>query len=832
MVLINPNSSKEHSGNNKKTDYKREYNQTYFSGRFKKGRFERNNYFETKFKPLKAIRNDQSQLAFKGLNFVEGARNLRRAITEKEIKPADNILRELGEMLDIERINGLMHLRGFVSRAVNPVTGQKLGKEGLYVAKPIEKSLPEALIFLPRMLYREAKKLFGGKKAKEEVNTIRKNTGKLNNLLGYYLESQRYGKVFDNAFSRENIQRMKTVLKNGNKKEFDSLMKELKLRPEVVIKEAADGLKDFDRAAGNLLRNIDNKDFVQSFRKKYITGIINMSEADKAGSIMPNFSSISSQFATRVTTGAVTAGLVANDFYNLKILASDDEKKAKEKRNQMFSQQVTYTAVAAYVTYLANSVLKRMINNSLPFAVAVGTATAFAANVLSRAVNGMPLLPVNPKNLNKEPFVINAEPLKINAINAEPLNTFETVNNGYEKSLSSYRNTSTFRALKGSDSKLAFSGWNAPEMVGKFRGWIAGLNDSMIKKIPSKMSFKDFKEGYERVKKANPEHAADILRIAGKHMRHLDETIPKETQGLSLSHIEKASKTNNGEVIIGRSALYRYTKSFIQDVVMFPVNLATAILRKITNLGLKLAGKEQIPKPSSSRYNPEIAVKNYMKWAKEAEARSKKSGISIIEEYGERQSSLHGPDVMKYSNSDLSNLMKLTGFVSVPFLAMDAYNTSAEETGSMSLSVEKAKQRAVQDSARQGVSYWAVKSWNSLFEDLNNHSLAGSAVSTTMNSTLYEVLTRLAVGQPITPKTHEEMKEIEKKRLRSDNWLARALGRKVETEDDKVILKSEKLRDFPGIKHAGELITIASKNSNSEYGRFKESIKAYPINNL
>ncbi len=818
MVLTNPNISFRNSGNNIKEAYHQEsYSQNSFPGLLGKKNFDRNNLPEKKFKPLNAAKNNQTQPAFKGLNFVRGFKKIAEELIETDIRQADDLLGEIKEILHIERINGLRHLEGYISRAVNPVTGKKLGQEGVYVLEPIQKTLPEALISVPRMFYREIKRLIGGEKARNKVKTIRTNTGKLNNLLGYYREALKYGKLFDDAFSPVNIQKIKNTLQKKDKKAFDTLIRELKLRPQVVIREAAGGVKDFDLAAKNLLQNIDNKDFIGEFRKKYITGVINMTEADKAGAFMPNFSNSSAQAMTRVTTGAVTATLVANDFYNLKMLASDNEEKAKEKRNQMFKQQAANIIVAAYVGYLINSVFKRIVNNSLPFAVGVGAVTALAANIISRAMNDLPLLPINPKKLDKEPFVINATPIQENI--------FETKDSD-ENSFSLYKNSNTFRAFKGNSDKLAFSGWNASELAGKARARTAGLYELMARKMPSRMTYEDFKRGYLLVKEANPEHAAEILRIAARHMRHIDETLPKEIQGLNLSHIEKAASTNKGEVIIGRNYLYRFTESFIKDVVMFPVKLVSGIARRVTNLGLKALGKEEIPKPKSKGYNPEMVIKNYMKWAKEAELRSQKTGISIQEEYGERFSSLHGPNVMKYSNSDLSNFMKLTGFISVPFLAMDAYNTSAEETGNRNISVEKAKQRVIQDSVRQGISYWAVQSWNSLFKDLNNHSLVGSGVSTALNNAFYEVLTRLAVGQPVTPKTHQEMKEIEKKRLRSDSWISKILGRKVKTEDEKVILSSKELREFPGVNSVNHMIATSLKSADARYKRFKESIKA------
>lgn len=814
MVFITPNLTLKKSGTHlKKIPSQEKYSQTYFSRRFSKKNSDTNNI---KFKPLKATKNDQNQLAFKGLNFVGGVKKAfvatKKVLTESDIRTADDVLKETSRALDIQRISGIRHLESYISRAIDPFSGKKLLQETVYVVKPLEKSLPDAFSSIPKMLYRKAKGLVSGNKVRNKINTVKTNKDKLNQLLGYYLESQKHGKIFDKAFSAENIQKMKEILQKGDKKAFDSFLKDNSIKSKILLKEGVENAEDFSKSANKLLQNLDDKNFVEDIRKKYITGIINAIETDKVGSFMPNFSNNNIQFINKASTGVITGGLVANDFYNLKMLATDDEEKAKAKRNQMFKQQAAYTVLGAYIGYVINSTFKRMVNRSLPFAVGVGAVTSVSANIISRAVNGLPLLPINPKKLDKEPYVIKAVPL-------------EKSDNRF---FSSFRGSETFKAFKGSNNNLSFSGWNAPEIAKSARKGLKKINNEIIKAMPSKMSYEEFERGYNIVKKADSKYANEMLRIARKYMKHLDPGIPRKSEGLSISHIEKVAKANGGEVIIGRNYAYRFCKSAIEDLILFPVKLVGSIGRMTINLGLKAAGKEPISKPKPDRYNPEVAVRNLVKWAKEAEGKTRKTGVSLEETFGERLASFHGPNVMEYPNDKLSSAMKLTGFLSVPFLTMDAYNASAEETGNRSISLEKAKQRTIQDSARQGISYWAVRSWNSIFKDLNNHSLLGAALSTALNCTGYEVMTRVAVGQPLTPKTHEQMKKIEKERLSSDSWLARILGRDIEVDDEKVVVNSKKLREFPGMKPYNDFITTASRSGNLEYKKFKENLASLP----
>ncbi len=798
MVLMTPNLSERKSGIYiKKSQYKQSYSKTYFSRRFCKKKSNQDNFTETTFKPLTATSNNSSQLAFKGLNVY-------KLLTESRVKKADDLLQEILQKVhpphiegEHTKLNGLRHLIGYMNRAVNPKTGKSIKEDNISVVKPLRETFPEALLSVPRLVSREFQKLFGGKELRNRLITAQRNKEKLDNLLGYYLQVEKIGKTFDKTFSGKTLEQLKGLLKKGDHKAIHSFLESNGIKSKVLLGHHPSDAKAFEEATKELLKKLRGKNSIkellkklsgkspiEDIRKDYITGVINKEEWAKAGSLLPCFSNSSAQVVNRASTGIVTGVLVANDFYNLKMLTTDDKEKAEEKRNQMFKQQAAYTILSAYIGYMINSTFIRMVNSSLKFAVAVGAATAVASNIISRKINGIPILPIHHKQLSKDPYVIHAASIQ--------------EDNSKDYSMPQYKHSKTFRAFKGNvNNSLSFSGYS----LSGIKASIEALDTRLARAMPAKMSYEDFVKGLDDLREVNPQFAEGVIKIAARHMKHIDPSMPERAKHATLKHIKKAAKANNGEVIIGRSSLYKFGKAVL-DTILFPVKLLIGLGRMSINLVLKAMGKTPIPKPKSENFGDETRVRNFFKWAKKAKAKSEKTGIGVKEAFGENFSRLRGPDVMEYSNDKLSTAMKGIGFITVPFLTMDAYNTSAEETKNMHLSVEKAKQRSLQDTSRQGISYWLVKSWNNIFKPLNNHSLLGAGVSTTLSCSGYEILTRVLVGQPITPKTHEEMKAIEKQRLKNDSWLARALGRKVKTheDEDKVVLNSERLREFPGMK--------------------------------
>ena len=774
MILKTPGIIEKKPGRSVRKIHSRKNEQSHFSGYQNKPQ---NNNIK------KPLNNSKIQLAFKGFNFVRGAKSL---LGKTEIQHADELLKEVTKFINPEKNVGLCSLNSFIK-------DKNLQNIGINVEKTLGKSFVDAIKVLPTAIIRGVKGITGGRGEIKLEKTINKRK---NELLGYFLEVQKHKKHFNKVFTGENLKQLQKILKNGNQEKLKIFLKNNKLNSELILGKNS---INFEKLKENLLSgNIDE------LRKKHINGAITSKEFGKTGSFIPSFSSDHAKLVHRFSSGGTTALFIGNDFYNLHMFISGDKKGAKKERNKRYRQQASYIGTTLYLDNVINATFRRLSNKSLPFAIALGFINSSAANIISRVINKIPLLSVKSKDVDKKPYVINATSLKENF----------TINS----SENFYKNSKTYNNYKKLNNELAFSGWNILKPVKK---GIQKFNEKAIKALPAKMSYEEFAEGYKTLKKIDSERGDEILKIAGKFMGHLKE-VPENVKDIKLSDIEKAAEINGGKVIIGRNYGYRFGKSLI-NTVTFPFELLINLGKYITNLGLKAIGKDQIKKTSKDRFSPEVAVKNLVKWTKKAKEKAdftrkvEKASSNEIHNikihYGENFSGFHGPNVMEYGNDQLSTGMKLTGFTTVPFLAMDAYNKSIEEAKNQNISSEKAKQRVVQDSTRQVVSFWAVKSFNDIFKDLANHSLGGAGLAVVLNCFGYEALTRLAVGQPISPKSHEEMKDIEKKRFKNQGFASKIFGRKVKIDNEKISLGSKRLRGYPLNEHSINFATSIRKKS-------------------
>jgi len=348
---------------------------------------------------------------------------------------------------------------------------------------------------------------------------------------------------------------------------------------------------------------------------------------------------------------------------------------------------------------------------------------------------------------------------------------------------------SAYKAFKGSNMAVSFGANPLKPLASKlekFDKWAA-------EKFPHRIKVKTFKENYAKVKRFDEDDAEQMLKIAAEKMG-----IKTNGKKLEIQDITDAAKKYGDKVILGPGSIYKTVKNVIKFLI-FPVEVLYKAGKGIVNLGIKgvkkLFGVKNSVKPSNaeekSSFDSVQFYKNSIRWAKKAEKIEAKVKIKVSDEvkayndaksnYGMNKDSF-SPKTMNYGADQLSTFMKLTGVVCVPFLAVDAYNVTLGETKDKKTSKDKMSQRAVQDTTRQGISFWFVKSFNNITKGLSNGSLPGAALSTTISTVAYESLTRMLIGQPLVPTTHEKMAEIEKERSSSKkNWLIRVMAGKIKT---------------------------------------------------
>ncbi|OGI01869.1 MAG: hypothetical protein A2Y25_07910 [Candidatus Melainabacteria bacterium GWF2_37_15] len=697
-----------------------------------------NTHINKNDEPLKDAGGTHTQVTFKGSPF-----NQLRNLNNSEIKTVADALKEIGNYLR-PKINGgfddvaqkLTDLLDNKDKLIN-LGIKEQGLDEVDIEKPVGKCFKKAVMALPKWLINLPKRFFGDDQAKEKFKTIRKIKSLKNSLTGYLLEIRQLTRNFDKAFEGNTL---KQVLKNGDKKALEKFLKDNKLNKKILIKskENPDGLVTIEDLKKGLSGS-NAEEFVENLKKDYIGNSINACERNKLGGHLPKFSNDGVQFVSRAVSGLTTAWFIANDFHNLKMSTSGNKDEAKKQWKERFFQYSSRIGLYAYVGYIINSTFARHSNKSLPLAVALGASSAITADIVSRAVTGVPLYPKKPKDISDKPYVIKASPLKHNPY-ASPLKTYNALKERHK-------------------TNVAFSG------------------NILQKKIPLKTLEKTYTTLMEHGPESSKEIAKQMLEIAG-------EFTDKVNKNSSLEQIKQAVK--GGDVTIGGNLLYRTEKALI-DTAKFPFEVIIGAGRVLANLGIRITNKlgitkrDLIPKPKKDKFDPAKFVENTVQMVKNGKI-------------GETTSKFHSPKVMDYAPSDLSTWMKATGACSIPFIALDTYNETIETTKNTNITKEKTKQRIVQDTTRQLASFWAVKSFNDMFKGLLNHSLGGNALGVFLNCSGYEAATRAFVGQPILPKSKEEMKEIDKKRFKKQNWFTKAMGGKIKMHEDKVVIGSASLQ--------------------------------------
>lgn len=591
----------------------------------------------------------------------------------------------------------------------------KNANESIKITKSATDGFIDALLEPFRILGRMFKRIFGSAETKKQLKAMDEIVTNRRRLTGYLLKVKQQSKRFDEA----NIQNIAKL----NGEALAKFLKDKNLDPK-AFNEAI-------TASGGIEQALKNP---EELKKKYIRNFINDAENKKLGSFFANFSNDHAQFVNRITSGATTAFFLGNDFYNYRMARTGNKEEAEEKRNLRYKQYGSYVALTAYLGYVLNSTFSRAANKSLPIAIGLGAVIAASSNILSRAFNGMPLLPKKHKDASNDPYVIHATPINDN-IYASPLNAYNS--------------------FKGNTDKQ-------PSFSGRF--------DAITNaKIPYKEIESTISILRNRGTESSNKIADKILQIAGKN------TVGNEKA--SLEEIKNAAV--NGEVIIGKNTIERVKKALI-NFVKAPYLFLKWAGRQVINLGRKIAGKPLIEPPKVNKFDEAKYVQNVVK---------------NRDNIGKILSSFQNTNVIEYPADSLSTAIKATGLITIPFLAVDAYNETMDSSKNEHISTEMAKHRALQDTTRQLFSLWAVKGFNDVFKGLLNSSLLGNSAGVVANVTGYETLTRKAVGQPILPKTQEEMREIEKKRYKDKNWFFRALGGKIKVhhEENKVTIGSAKL---------------------------------------
>ena len=689
----------------------------------------------------------------------------------------------------------------FVETLAYDVTHQNYGiaKDNIRITEPFHKNFIKAFTDLPKLLINFSKKTFGNKTTKEKVSKEIKRSETRHLLLGFWMNVTKIAGDFDKGITGEkNLTELRNIVKDGIKgkeEELSTFFKQRKLSSVYSFKEGkASGiltrtnkegknyLEEFSKEIMGEAPKSPEESFIEKTKSKYVNQTINNKMKSKQGAFLSSAGQSATSFVARAVSGIIPAWFIAHDFYNLRILNSNDKKQAEEEWTSKFKQESGRIGIETYQGYVINSLFEKLTNKSLPFAVGLNVVNTIGSNVFSRKLTGRPILPINIKEAEKLNNEKNKKAELATNLNLEK-NTVADDNLNQLKSFNSFRSNNSAIGFGAGKDTVAKEG-----LVKVVKKYFSILDEKFGHACPAKIDKEEFAKIHKKVKQFDREDAKEMLKIAADRINEIvdkDKRITKDFEELKLSDIlEHEHVKNNKDLIIGRSPLYRYSKE-AWNILYFPVEFSGIVGRALINPVLKLFGKKPFKGPEKSSFYSEQFIKNVNKWADKVNKKVGNIDENNIKEakgrYQKNKKNFFSTAVMEYAPHELSTAMKFTGFTTVPFLAVDAYNVTLGETKNKDAASKKGNQRAVQDSARQGVSLWISYAFNQMGKALSSLSLVGNGAVIAVSAFSYESLTRLLVGQPLFPTTHEKMVETEKEKAKSKNWFVKLMAGRLKT---------------------------------------------------
>lgn len=444
--------------------------------------------------------------------------------------------------------------------------------------------------------------------------------------------------------------------------------------------------------------------------------------------IKASYSSNLSVTLTDLATFGVAAGFHGCDFYNVSRRIDDNHKAAVKEAKVKVKQDAIRLVVLSYLTYVLTTLLKKDCNKSMPRMLAIASVIQVVAEILTRKVTGRPVLPVKEKELKRY-----QKKQKINASSKTQVADapkFEKEKAG--QSIPFWKQANAVQ-LKNVLNKVTFTG------------------NPLVKRV-----FIPKKELIRIVKLTDKIDSSLVKRYTAL----IENKSFNEFGGKKLSDVFEDDSVNN--IFLGEkeSNLGRFLRC-----IFVPVTAPAKFLKKIMK-------KEQ------AQVDEMLEVRNYTAFVKRL-LETKYKGKDVINDADSLAA--FKKDVMNaafasfrsteanYNTANYSIIKKVFSYsIFTTFMSWDVYNiTMVHSDGDKKKALVQAKQRFVQEIIRFFISVYTTSANLTMFGHLYNKTIANAFGLTTMTSTLNNILTRKAVGLPITPKSKKELEEMDKKNNKS-----------------------------------------------------------------
>ncbi len=616
------------------------------------------------------------------------------------------------------------------------------------------------------------------------------------------------GLIFDNKFGKKNFSQIYNNIQENKK--FDKIINEYNKNVTGLfhsVEKWENGYRSrfgFEKIQSKDEFLIPEEELIKSLRKRSF---------DSINSNISSYSAKSLSTGTRVASGVVGALFYGVDAYNTTMKLSDDKEVSAKEGKLKFAQQMIRITLASYFTATAFGVFHKQTNKSMPMALAVAGAMVVASEILGRMLVGNPILPtskrkleeINEKNKNSDNLVIKFGRLLTGE--SKTSNNKKEKDNGYKIVLDDKFIKKRYAGKifgKEQPQNVAFKGfvpkkYKKTELVKLLRilekidpNLSKYYKENIIKNLAKKTglssdsiiskSFEDvIKDLHEieigeymptsrKAKKAFLAPFVWVKDICVKGLDFVEKGLSGKKEASNVqSNIQKIKNMGLEDPYKVALEEFKKTKTFTQKSNFTDEQKVESFADSFLHLNGK-GFEEEIQ-----------GIQNSLEWLKKNIKMDKKDKSSVDVLINKILDNPNNPEVQKHLKNigDNMNKMSFTAYakdyadydaskysvmnnytgriLSTTFLVFDAYNLTMLHSNDKKKSVDNGTQYATQEVTRTAMSSYIISATNSVFQGLYNSSLAGALSLVALSSGLIAVISRLAVGNSITPKNQKEL---------------------------------------------------------------------------
>lgn len=573
----------------------------------------------------------------------------------------------------------------------------------------------------------------------------------------------------------------------------------------------------------------------------------------------------------RIVSGIIGSTMYGIDAYNTTMRLSNDNKESNKEGKTKFIQQIIRISLAAYFTGIALGVFQNKTNRSIKNALGVSISMALLSEILGRKIVGKPILPTTKEKMeaiekrnenSKNPFLKIEKALKAKQ-------------NNKEQNTTTIQPQPQINSYSSNMPKLSFSS-------NTLNNNQHGQNISFGKRLPKMFSSSTLKTLLDIVDEINPEQEKYFERTIKKglakftefdsnktlqELLELHNEIPigeytpmnskakdafllpiKSIQNIYKSIKRKLTPDNietNSKILKDNGLWDKYERKLAQikqskiwnlPSTMTETEKQNALMKEIIHLNLdasktELSGvqntllwleRELIQNQKNlNTQQIDSALKEILQNKDKPEYN--KLLANIKNQLNSKSLEACARDKADYDTSLYSTANMFLGrLISTSFLVADTFNlTMLHSNNDKRKSKENGAEYAAQEISRTFFSTYLIGITNTLFKKFHNASIYGALTLTAITTSIVQFLSRYSIGKPVTPKSQEELINMENDTKRQNNpilkLIAKAFGKntkKIDYGETKQKAQNTSLINNPSLQNH---ITFTNLNTYKDF---------------